>query len=332
MDIARYIMAIAVLIAHYNELAVHDIYFPLSSFEGVGGFFAISGFLMYPSFCRSKSTLQYIGDRAKRILPPYFFTVIFFALVLVFVSRYGALQYFTNTGFWKYLMANISFLNWLCPGLPGVFEGDMYFNSAVNGSLWTMKVEWCLYLSVPIVIWMVRRFNWKKESMAILIIVISCLYRFAFSFLYDYSEKEIYNILGRQVFGQLSYFYAGMYIYFIKDKFFLYRKYILIIGIAAYFTIDLIPYGDIFLAPVFIAAITMAFSMLRHTLSFLQHDNNLSYNIYLLHYPIIQLTIYTGINNLPEWQSLSLIFCSVLLLSLICLYSVELPFKRIIRR
>lgn len=329
MDIARYIMAIAVLIAHYNELAGHDIYFPLSSFEGVGGFFAISGFLMYPSFCRSISTIKYIKDRAKRILPPYFFTVLFFAIILVFVSKLSPVEYFTNSGFWKYLIANISFLNWLCPGLPGVFDGNNYYNAAVNGSLWTMKVEWCLYLSVPVFIWLIRRLNWKKEYIAIAIIIISCAYRFAFSLLYEYSEREIYNILGRQVFGQLSYFYAGMFIYFIKDKFYYYRRYIFLGGIIAYFVSDYIAYGDIFLAPIFIASITIAFSMLRHTLNFLKHNDNLSYNIYLIHYPIIQLSIYTGINELPEFISLSLILCTVVGLSYVCLIFIERPYKRI---
>lgn len=329
MDIARYIMAIAVLVAHYNILGGHDFYFPLSSFEGVGGFFAISGFLMYPSFIKSKTIVKYIKSRAKRILPPYFFTIIFFAIVLMYISRLEVVEYFTNSGFWKYLIANITFLNWLCPDLPGVFEGSEYYHAAVNGSLWTMKIEWCLYISVPIVIWLINRLKWKKEYMALAIIAFSCIYRFAFITIYNSTGNEIYNILGRQVFGQLSYFYAGMYIYFTKNRFYAFRRYILIFSIVAYLATKSVPYSDIFLAPIFIAAITLAFSMLRHTFNFLQHRNNLSYNIYLLHYPIIQLSIYLGINALPEWISFSLIFCVVVLLSIICTFLIEQPIKRL---
>ncbi len=328
MDIARYIMAIAVIVAHFNELAGHDFYFPLTSFEGVGGFFAISGFLMYPSYIRSANIISYVKNRARRILPPYFFVVAIFAVGLVLVSQLNPLEYFTSSGFWKYLVANLSFLNWLHPDLPGVFQGNEYYISAVNGSLWTMKIEWCLYLSVPIVMWLTHRLKWEKKYVAIIIIFISCVYRLAFNLLYESTEKEIYRILSRQVFGQLSFFYAGMFIYFIQDFFYRFRKYILIIGIILYTFTKSIPYSDIFLAPVFIASIIMAFSMLKHTWKRLTHSNNLSYNIYLFHFPIIQLSIYTGINNLPEWISFGFILCTTIAMSTICMWAIERPLKR----
>lgn len=70
---------------------------------------------------------------------------------LVFASDLTPAQYFTDSGLIKYLAANLSFLNFLHPTLPGVFQGQEFVNPAVNGSLWTMKIEWALYLSVPLI-------------------------------------------------------------------------------------------------------------------------------------------------------------------------------------
>ncbi len=172
MDLVRYILAMGVVVAHFNELASHNIPFIISSFNSVGGFFALSGFLMYPSFVKTKSVRQYIGNRARRILPPYMFIVLLCACCGVFITTISPVGYFTDPGLWKYLLANLSFLNWLQPDLPGVFVGPEYFNNAVNGALWTMKVEWCLYLSVPVFAWFISRFRWRREYAAIATILL----------------------------------------------------------------------------------------------------------------------------------------------------------------
>lgn len=44
MDIMRYVLSIAVIIAHINYLTGYRVYFPMTSFEAVGGCFAISGY------------------------------------------------------------------------------------------------------------------------------------------------------------------------------------------------------------------------------------------------------------------------------------------------
>lgn len=303
MDIMRYVMALGVMVAHFNTLCGFNIPFIISSYDSVGGFFALSGFLMYPSFCKAKTIKVYVLHRAIRIMPPYIFTVLLFALGLSAISTYSPQEYFASSDFWKYLAANLSFANWLHPDLPGVFHGAEYLMPAVNGSLWTMKVEWCLYLSVPICFWLVRKLKTRKEIMAIAMIVLSLIYRLIFLYLFVTTEKGIYEILGRQFFGQLSYFYCGMLIYFYKDFFKKHCYTLIAVTLPLAFVYKFIPLGNIILAPMVISILILSISMLKYTIPWLWHKNNLSYNLYLLHFPVFQLAVYFGIKEMSAWPA-----------------------------
>lgn len=327
MDIARYVMAFLVLIGHFNGLTGSDIFINLAA-ESVGGFFALSGFLMYPSFRKARNIRQYVGDRARRILPPYVFTVVLCALVLSFFSSLPSAEYFSNPGFWKYLAANLSFLNWLHPGLPGVFQGSDFVYDAVNGSLWTMKVEWCLYLSVPIMMWAIGKFRWDSISAMVTVIVISILYRFGFTMLYEQTGKQIFEILGRQIFGQLSYFYCGMLVYLAREWFDKNRRYMFVMSLLLYIATRDVPYATVFAAPMLYSCIVLSFSMFRHSIPWISRRNNISYNIYLLHYPIIQIAVYYGVNPDCPWIPLTGVVATTCLLSIISIVTVERAFRK----
>ena len=51
--------------------------------------------------------------------------------------------------------ANLIFLNFVHPTLPGVFEGNQL--SEVNGALWTLKIEVMFYAAVPLLAWAFRK-------------------------------------------------------------------------------------------------------------------------------------------------------------------------------
>ncbi|MDE6547842.1 MAG: acyltransferase [Muribaculaceae bacterium] len=318
MDLMRYVLSIAVIIAHVDYLTGYSLYFPLSSFEAVGGFFAISGFLMYPNYVRHGDTLKYTRQRARRILPPYIFIVIACALGLSMTSNLPAFSYFQSEGVAAYLGANISFLNWLHPDLPGVFEGDSYVTQAVNGSLWTMKVEWCLYFSVPIFIWISSFFKRIPHHwMALLVILISIIYRQIFTYLYISTGNEIYDILRRQIFGQLAFFYAGMLIFFVKDFFIRNIWAILIVGILFKLLLPLASITlQIIIEPFAISAIILALSLLPYDIKRLRHRNNISYEMYLFHFPVIQLGIWFGICGFGKITFWAYVFIATSLLSL----------------
>lgn len=305
MDILRYVLAFAVVIAHIHYLTGYCLPFPISSYEGVGGFFALSGFLMYPSFMKHRQSGKYIKSRAKRLLPQYLAIIFLCAFGFVLISSLAAPGYFMSASFWKYLVANIFFLNWLAPDLPGVFIGNEFASDAVNGSLWSMKVEWCLYFSVPIFVWIISKLKIRDAWMAIAIIIFSICYKIVFQHIYINTGNEIYNILGRQIFGQFSYFYCGMLIYFFLDWFKRHLTIILISSAVCLF----IPIDNLYLetiaSPLYLSAFVMAVSLWPKDISCLRHDNNISYNIYLYHWPVIQLCIWSGITRYGAFATFS---------------------------
>ncbi len=315
MDLLRYALALGVMVAHYNELGGHDVPYPITSFESVGGFFALSGFLIYPSFEKHRALGDYLRRRARRILPPYFFIVLTCAVGLVFASPLPADLYFGSGGFWGYLGANLTFLNFLHPDLPGVFAGPEYLLPAVNGSLWTMKIEWCLYLSVPLVVWLVSRFRWNRRATAAAIAVLSIAYRLVLELLYERTGNPWLEVLSRQFFGQLSYFYMGVLIYLYRDAF---KRRLLgwgIAGLVLYLCAGALPGGGTVVAPVAIAILVLAISLTERTPGLLRHRHNVSYEMYLFHFPAIQLLIFTGLNEGPEWASFGVMTAAVVGLS-----------------
>lgn len=315
MNLVRYVLALSVLLDHYNDLAHHSVPFVIA-YKAVGAFFAFSGFLNYPGYFRHATLRRYVGLRARRILPQYFFIILLCTFGLSAVSTLPLWEYLTHPGTWKYLAANSVFLTWLHPSLPGVFEGPQYVMSAVNGSLWTMKVEWCQFLSIPIVVWLTRRFRLSSRRTAVGIILLSMLYRFTFVRLYVSTGSEIYNILGRQIFGQMSFFYTGVLIYLCRDWFTRHLRVVFIASLCGYLLIDYIPYANIFITPIALSSLVLSISLYRRTPKFLSHRTNYSYYIYLFHFPLIQLSICLGINAMPTPVSLAFVVGATLLLSI----------------
>ena len=104
-------------------------------------FFLISGFLIAASFERHRLR-DYLAARALRIFP----ALIVCVALSVFVM--GALlttspDYWHSSQTWKYLLRNIT-LDKAQYFLPGVFQELP--NKAINGSIWSLPVEFRLYL------------------------------------------------------------------------------------------------------------------------------------------------------------------------------------------
>lgn len=329
MGLVRYVLALAVIVAHFNFVFGSEIPFFIR-YEAVGGFFALSGFLLYGSFMRDGSVKKYAIKRAKRLFPPYIFIVLGCAFLLVFASSLPAGRYFGSTAWMKYVVSNLSFLNFLQPWLPGVFTSAPI--PAVNGSLWTMKVEIMLYVTMPMVLWLANWFyvhirRHKSTALFILIYLFSATYSLIFTLLFQKTGNQMYEILGRQFLGQLMYFYSGVFIYFKYEAFLRLLKPILLFSIALYLALGFVPYLAIVLMPLTISCLVIGISSFRVCSVF--NKNNISYSIYLFHFPVIQLFYqYRDAIGVPVGVSFLLVVAAVVVLSFFSWFCIEKPVTR----
>lgn len=331
MGVLRYILAIAVMIAHFNVATGNDFFFPVTSYDGVGGFFSLSGFLIYGSYLKRKSPRVYMASRAIRLLPAYFSTVIFFALLLCLLSIDPIINYFSSGHFWKYLVSNLAFMNFLEPTLPGVFTDQPI--PAVNGSLWTMKVEWFLYISVPIVAWIVRKIKCKDVIFFVGIYIFSAIYAVICQYLYQRTDSTIFEIMGRQFMGQMMFFYCGVLIYFYFDSFLRYKTVLLLISLLI---LIIAPSNWIIftaLRPIGISILVVWLSMVGKWGTFFGKHDNVSYNMYLIHFPVVQILVSLAlIDVLGNWGTFILYFISVVSLAIIQNKLIEIPLQKFLKK
>lgn len=322
MGLIRYILALGVVVAHFNVVTGADYYFPVSSHHAVGGFFALSGFLVYNSYMKSGDLKHFIKRRALKILPPYFTIVLLCAFLLGFTLQPRDWCHYFSADWFRYLGANLTFLNFLHPTLPGVFDGE-----SVNGSLWTIKIEWLLYLSVPIVVWSIKKFSFKNEFCVFAgLYLISAAYRMTFQWLYDIRGQEIFNIMSRQVFGQICYFYSGVTIFRFYRIFRLYIAPCMTLAILMIIVSQLNLYVGIFCEPLGVSILTIGTSMLLQGWFSVFNKNNASYEMYLFHLPIIRLIwLYREPLHLDATGLFIVSIVSIVASSFLCWFMLDKP-------
>jgi peptidoglycan/LPS O-acetylase OafA/YrhL len=153
LDFLRFALAACVLITHSFDLvgAGHD---PLARATGfqesfarlaVGGFFALSGFLIARSYASTPSLWRYLWRRALRILPGFWVCLI--VTIAVFAPAIYWIENRTLDGFLRmpgpsligYLFNNIS--TRIGQHTIGTLLKTAPLTNAINGSLWTLYNE-----------------------------------------------------------------------------------------------------------------------------------------------------------------------------------------------
>jgi peptidoglycan/LPS O-acetylase OafA/YrhL len=209
-------------------------------------------------------------------------------------------QYF-GIGFWKYLGANLVFLNFLAPSLPGVFTANLV--PMINGALWTLKIEVAFYLFVPVLHWLCRRFG--TRTTAVTVFALSCLWRYGFAWLaYIHrpvgihsgdAPRTIYEQLEVQFPAQLGYFIAGVLLLIYFDK--LKRYFAAIAGLTVcLFVLDHWLTGE-YLDVLWISGVVIVFGFWRYLGNFARYGD-FSYGLYIVHWPILQILIALGLARL----------------------------------
>ncbi len=335
-DFLRFLLAFNIVFVHLIEVTKIDVWQPVSNWAILGlgiigyasitSFFVISGYLIAQSYIYSSSIKLYFIKRAKRLLPAYWLVVLVCAFGFVFLSEYDVVTYFTSPQFWKYLMANLTFLNFIQPCLPGVFESAP-FDCAVNGALWTLKIEVGFYLCVPIIIGAIKKVR-KPWIVLLIIYILSVCYRNGLQYYADYTDRHVFTVLARQLPGFLSYFVMGMGIFLYKDRFLLSKQYLLLPALLLavgewYFEIE-------WFLPIAMGIIVIWCAYSLPNLNHFARYGDISYGMYIYHFPTIQIMLAIGcFDTMNVWIVALLAISIIILLSLLSWHGME---KRILQR
>lgn len=300
-DLIRLLLALAVCLGHAHELSganeLNIIGTLVSGKVAVESFFVISGFLIFMSYENSRSVASYLEKRVRRIYPAYFVSVMLFAVALSSISELSLSEYFLSSGFGRYLVFNLGFLNFLQPDLPGVFGSNI--NTSVNGALWTIKVEVMFYLAVPLIVWLCRRAG--RWPVLLGLFVASTIYSLSLSHLHESTGRGMYALLEKQLPGQLRFFIAGAAVFYLLPFFERHVKWMVLTALIYFVMRPLVPVEGV--EPIAMAILVIFFALYNYVGNFGKFGD-FSYGVYILHFPIVQTMVHFGAFDANAWLAL----------------------------
>ena len=205
-NIIRFIAAFMVVYGHMSSIMGEPDCLILSqkvSTIGVKTIFTISGYLIAKSWLSDSHYGRFMIRRTFRIFPALIVVVLLSAYVLgPIMTTLPVAEYFSNFGTRFYLKNILMFPVY---ALPGVFT-DCPYPNAVNGSLWTMPVEFGLYLVLPVLLTVFKKLKVERIAVgcaAILSLIISVLYSDTLWVIYGTNIPSAFTLL--------PYYFAGVF-------------------------------------------------------------------------------------------------------------------------
>ena len=280
----------------------------------VNVFFILSGYWVTRSYINSESIGAYAKKRFRKIFPMLWGVVLTCALLFSLFSTLGIRDYFISTALYKYIICNGLTLNFLCQNLPGVFAGT-YGEGVINGALWTLKIELGFYIVLP-VLYAIYKKSKNKRNTIIGLFLVSFFIQIAISVVV--SQLSLPESLDNQLPSFLPYFLFGMalfveggvqrYIQTSKPLFFVCLAVFLI---GHFFHIQPLAYLESITVGVIV------FFLANNVSSFIGRRENISYGMYLIHFPIIQMLAWLGMFEKYSYVAIIAVFC--MSFSIICL-------------
>lgn len=326
-DLIRVAAATQVVVTH----AVHHLniqlptwaeypYDFLKAFPGVSIFFAISGYLVTIS-CQRNPLNKYAVNRALRIFPLLWVSSALLLLYLFLSS--GA----SVTALLTWFFGQVTILQYYTPAeLRSLGVG------APNGSLWTIPIEIQFYCALPIILAIYKRVG----STSILLLTFGSI--LTHNLVSEVSLPEVLiKVIECSILTQFPFFALGIItaIHREKTERFFSGKFTLFT--LAYFawwvpcrmvtgSSAVMSLGDPFTligAPLLVAVVLSAAFTCREASAKILRGNDISYGIYVIHGPIINVLVQGGVTQ-PA-LALSTLFGATLLLAMLSWRFLEKP-------
>lgn len=321
MGALRLLFALIVVFVHSYDLSQQPALMFISHYFNrdiaVQGFFVLSGFLIFMSYENSPTLKGYFIKRIRRIYPAYFTVIVICAVAGGFLTTIPLANYLH--GALHYLGTNLVFMNFLHPDLPGVFATN--YMRAVNGALWTIKIEVLFYAAVPLIAWVIHRYG--KFAVLIGLYLLSFGYNTYCYHMATVTGNSKYLALAVQLPGQLMYFMAGAMFYYFFD---VCRARLgkILLGAALAYPFAAMPHLHM-LQPLLLAGIVVGASFIYFAGNAGRYGD-MSYGVYILHFPIIQTLICMGAFRTSPIGSLCCAIAMALGLAFLSWHFVEKPF------
>lgn len=329
-DFLRFFAAALVILSHSFPLTGKGFepYLWLTGYAAFGDlavniFFVLSGFLITRSWISDSNFFSYAQKRVLRIFPGLVFAV--FVTVFVFgplLTSFGLKEYFSSSITLNYLR-NI-FLFPIHYILPGVFQGNIYPN-AVNGSLWTLSVEFPLYFAIAAI----GLFGFfRKRILVLLIAAVLFVVKWYFLENNDFKSDVFFFVQTYEWLRCSLYFFIGALFYLYREKIKLNKQTAIL-----FFAIFLLSFRNYYGA--LISFLTLPYLILYVgflKIGFLKNFSrygDFSYGLYIYAFPVQQTIVHLSGNRISPFVLFPLAFVSTLVLAVASWKLVEEPFLRL---
>jgi peptidoglycan/LPS O-acetylase OafA/YrhL len=285
--VLRLMLALMVVLGHAKLLSgTAWPQFPFNLADAaVDAFFVVSGFLITGSYQRCHGLLSFYVRRIFRLYPMYLCIVLAQTLAMLLLLPGGPLSEPVET--LRYVAANAVLANFAQYDIGGVLEGLR--NPGINPSLWTLKIEIGFYLIVPAIYVATQR--WGPR---VLVAIFAGSVAYAVILRHRGDPR-----LAQQLPGQLQFFVTGMALWQYGRRLRVnpwFSGLIAAVFFAAWSLVHPIPEG---IRPLLVAAFVHSFAL--STLP-LRLRTDLSYSVYLIHGPLLQILILLGVfHDTPVW-------------------------------
>jgi peptidoglycan/LPS O-acetylase OafA/YrhL len=290
---------------------------------GVFVFFAISGFLVVQSFEQTANPLHYLAKRALRIFPGLLVATVVSAFVLgPLVTTLPLGAYLSCAEPYEYVLGN-TLLDQTVHELPGVSFVDNSVGLEINGSLWTLRLEFLMYLMV-LALGLLRLLS-IRTAILLLAFGVACL-RFEMLF-----PLEKWGWLFRLLSGWgwlVGFFAAGMLLYKLRDTGIFDIRVALLALAGLILSVPLRLFIPLF--PVFGCYLALWLALMpRLPVIPAARFGDLSYGLYIYGWPVEQAIVWLFGGHAAWWQVFLAALPATATLAFLSWHLVERPMLRL---